>query len=42
MYASVDLVADRIRRKLRKFKERKLDDKRQGGGGLAEEVRISL
>ncbi|CAN0442914.1 unnamed protein product, partial [Laminaria digitata] len=39
MYACVDLVTDRIRRKLRRFKERKVDQTRSrpGVGGLSEQ-----
>ncbi|CAM9721615.1 unnamed protein product, partial [Ascophyllum nodosum] len=39
MYASVDLVTDRIRRKLRKSKERKITGKRHAAASLAEQVR---
>lgn len=40
MYACVDLVTDRIRRKLRRFKERKVDEtrSRSGVGNLSEQV----
>lgn len=40
MYACVDQVTDRIQRKLRRFKERKVAETRGRAGvaGLAEEV----
>ena len=42
MYACVDLVTDRIRRKLRRFKERKVDETRSrpGVGNLSEQVGV--
>lgn len=43
MYACVDLVTDRIRRKLRRFKERKVSETRNrpGVGDLSDQVGFS-